>query len=144
MRREARHQRDLDTETSQIGELEVEEAEVPALEHRRQRLHLRAEARGHAAGEHDGGNLAALDRFAPARRGARSLRRSRRGQAPRHVLRRYLDRLADAVQRLGVGGSGDQARPELVEGDAVEAEAREQLRQLRRDRGAGDLHHGSP
>ena len=144
VRGKARHQRHVDAEAREVGELEVEEAQVAPGEHRGERLDLRAEAGRHAAGEHDRCHLAARDRGAPEGRRRGSRRRAGLGQACSDAFLRYLDRLANAVQRLGVGSGGEQALPQQLERDALEMEALEQLRHLRRNRCARNLHHGPP
>ena len=113
VRREARHQRDVDAEPREVGELEVEEAELAAVEHGGERLDLRAEARGHAAREHDGGDLAALDGGAArARRGAPAPRVPGAGSGAATSAAGTSIGSRDAVQRLGVRERGDEARPE--------------------------------
>ena len=114
--------------------------EVAPVEHRRERLDLRAEAGRHAAREHDGGDLAARDRARGPSSGCALARPSRWQSEHRHVLVRPPRSAPDAVQRLEVGSRRDEARAQLLEGHAVEAEALEQCRELRRDRRAADLH----
>ena len=144
VRREARHQRDVDAEPGEIGELEVEERQVASVQDGREGLDLRAEARGHAAREHDGGDLAALDGGAPERGDALALLRPGGRQLLRDVLGRHLDGLGDAVQRLRVGECRDEARPQLLERDALEVEALEQRGDRGRERRSGDVHQGAP
>ena len=144
VRREARHQHDLDAEAREVCELEVEERQVVPRQDRRQRLHLGAEARRHAAGEHDGGDLAASDDLASERGCPPPLGGAGCGQRLRHVFCRHLDRLADAVHRLEVVAGFDHAGAQLLEGDALEVKALEQRGEVRWDRPARDLHHGSP
>ena len=142
VRREAGHQRDVHAEAGEVGELEVEEAQALPVEHRRERLDPGTEAGGHAAGEHDGSDLAALDRGAARGRQLVVLPRSGGRQRLHDVGRGNLDRLADAVHRLGIGRGCDEALAQLLEGDMIEAEAPEQRLELGRDLAAAHVHHG--
>ena len=103
VRREARHQRDVDAEAGEIGQLEVEEGQVAPGQDRRERLDLGAEAGRHAPGQHDCGDLATLDELDPELRRALPLGRAGCRQRRRHVGVRDLDRLADPVKRLEIG-----------------------------------------
>jgi hypothetical protein len=141
---EARHQRDVHAEAAEVGQLDVEERQVTAVEHGRERLHLRAEARRHAACEHHGSQLAVGEEPPAERLCALALRRAPGGQRMRHVVRRHLDRLADPVQALELGPCRCEARPQLLERHAVEAEARQQRGELRRDRRVPRVRHGAP
>ena len=113
----------------------------------RQRLDLRAEAGRHAAGEHDRGDLAALDGGrAPERGEALPLRRAR-ASGQRRCATSAAGTSIGSVMRCSDSASGSAATKRArrsSNGTRSKWKRASSVGDLRRERRAGDLHQGAP